>query len=261
MLTRLNPSFHEKVWGSHNLSPWFPDSEGKTGEVSFLPEGPPLPLLVKFIFTTERLSVQVHPGGSGGKTELWHVLRAAPGATVACGLRERISPERLREASLSGEIERLLTWTPVKPGDTIFVPAGTIHAIGAGLAICEIQQNSDVTYRLYDYGRPRDLHLEQAMTVAQPRPHPGVSAPVRISEAVRRLAECEHFVTYELDVQRETRYVPEANRFDLLIALEGSGRLDGAPYRAGEVWHVAQGTAPFVICPETPSRFLRTHLP
>ena len=169
-MRRLTPRFLEKVWGSTRLQPWFPDSDRKIGEVWFEAE---LPLLVKFVFTSERLSVQVHPDDafavahekSLGKTEMWYVLRADPGAQLALGFREPITRERLREAALSGEIETLLHWIDVKQGDALFVPAGTVHAIGAGLALCEVQQYSDITYRLYDYGRPRELHIGRALEV------------------------------------------------------------------------------------------------
>ncbi len=152
--------------------PWYLNSaQKKIGEVWFEAD---LPLLVKFVFTSERLSVQVHPNdefaaaheNSRGKTEMWYVLRADPGARLAIGFREAISRERLRESALSGEIEQLLNWIEVQAGDAFFVPAGTVHAIGGGLALCEIQQHSDITYRLYDYGRPRELHLDKAMQVA-----------------------------------------------------------------------------------------------
>ena len=103
---------------------------------------------------------------SRGKTEMWHILRADPGAQIALGFRRPITPERLRGASISGEIEQLLHWVDVQPGQTFFTPAGTVHAIGAGIALCEIQQHSDVTYRLYDYGRPRELHLDKAADVS-----------------------------------------------------------------------------------------------
>jgi mannose-6-phosphate isomerase len=156
----------EKVWGSTQLEPWFPNSEKKIGEVWL--EGENLPLLVKFLFTTEALSVQVHPEG---KTEMWHVLAAEPGAKVAAGFHAPISEERLRSASLSGEIEDLLEWHDARPGDTFFLPAGVVHAIGPGLTLCEVQQYSDVTYRLYDYGRPRELHLDQGVAVSRRGPH------------------------------------------------------------------------------------------
>ena len=178
-LRRLSPSFREKVWGSADLEPWFRNSDRKIGEVWF--EGvDDLPLLVKFIFTSEKLSVQVHPddayarenhNGSRGKTEMWHILAAEPGAKIAAGFRQQITAQRLVEASRSGEIENLLEWFEAKPGDTFFIPAGTVHAIGAGLTLCEIQQHSDVTYRLYDYGRPRELHLDRAAAVSHLAPH------------------------------------------------------------------------------------------
>ena len=135
---RLQPSLREKVWGRTQLSPWFPDSAEKIGEAWYL-TGRELPLLVKLIFTSERLSVQVHPDdgedGPRGKTEMWHILAADPGATIALGFREPITRERLREATLSGEIEHLVNWVPVKAGETYFTPAHTVHAIGAGIVL------------------------------------------------------------------------------------------------------------------------------
>src|SRR5579872_6074020 len=156
---RLTPSFREKPWGSTHLAPWFPNPATRIGEVWF--ETDALPVLVKFLFTTEKLSVQVHPEDdyarthhdSRGKTEMWHILAAEPGAKIAAGFREGLSAEQLKSASLSGEIEQMLEWFDASPGDTFFIPAGTVHAIGAGLTLCEIQQHSDITYRLYDYGR------------------------------------------------------------------------------------------------------------
>jgi mannose-6-phosphate isomerase len=269
LLKKLGSRFLDKVWGSHDLSPLYPPTATKTGEVWFEADGPPLPLLVKFIFTTDRLSVQVHPGdafaaaaeNSKGKTEMWHIIRADPGGELALGLREQITPERLREVSLSGEIEHLLNWIPVHPGDTVFVPAGTIHAIGAGLALCEIQQYSDVTYRLYDYGRPRELHLDKAIAVSVLEPHPGVIVPVPIADGVSRVVECPYFVTDVLTFDRSARYTSDPGRFQLLISLEGSGTLDGLAYKAGECWYVPAAQAPFEIQPTVASRFLRTYVP
>jgi mannose-6-phosphate isomerase len=213
---QIAPSFVEKIWGSTHLAPWFPDSTHKIGEVHFHAE-PRLPILVKFVFTTEKLSVQVHPKGDSGKTEMWHILRAEPDATIALGFRQPLSRDDLRSASLSGEVENLLRWFPVKPGETYFVPAGTVHAIGGGIALCEIQQNNDVTYRLYDYGRPRELHLEQALAVADLTMHPGATdLPVK----------CPYFVTELLDAT-------ERSNAHQLIFLDGP--------KAGEVWLVPAG--------------------
>src|SRR5581483_3035997 len=187
---RLTPSLREKVWGKTQLAPWFPDTAEKIGEAWFLADRE-LPLLVKLIFTSERLSVQVHPDdgedGPRGKTEMWHILEAEPGATIALGFREPIDRERLVASARSGEIEQLVNWIPVHAGETYFTPAHTVHAIGAGIVLCEIQQNSDVTYRLYDYGRPRELHLEQAAPICDLGVHPG---PV-----VDGVVRSKHFAT------------------------------------------------------------------
>lgn len=228
--TKLGTSFHAKVWGSPHTAPWFPnfDATGlaatdKLGEVWFTSDPPP-PLLIKFIFTTERLSVQVHPGGVSGKTEMWHILRADPGASIGAGFIEELSPERLRESSLSGEIEHLLKWWPAKPGDTYFIPAGTVHAIGGGVALCEIQQYSDVTYRLYDYGRPRELHLEQGLPISHLGPHPGPqSLPVC----------CEYFETDRVSVSG--RATVEG---DLAVIVSGHGTIAGQACMLGETWRL-----------------------
>jgi mannose-6-phosphate isomerase len=150
----------------------------RIGEIWFT--GPSdLPLLVKYIFTSERLSIQVHPNGeqarirglSSGKEECWYILDAEPGATLGLGLKRRVAPGVLREAALDGSIEELMDWRAVRAGDFFYVPAGTVHAIGGGLALLEFQQNADVTYRLYDYGRPRELHLDDGIAVARPEPN------------------------------------------------------------------------------------------
>src|SRR5579863_6880944 len=173
---RLSPSLREKVWGKTRLQPWFADSEKPIGEAWYLTDRE-LPLLVKLLFTTERLSVQVHPrdgeDGPRGKTEMWHIVDAEPGATIALGFREPLTRERLWEATRTGEVEHLLNWMPVAPGQTYFTPAHTVHAIGAGIVLFEIQQNSDVTYRLWDYGRPREIHVEKAVPISDLGVHPG----------------------------------------------------------------------------------------
>lgn len=223
MLTRLTPRFVPKVWGSKRLEPLFPDNPEKIGEVWF--EGvPDLPLLIKFLFTTEPLSVQVHPEG---KTEMWHILAAEPGAKIAAGFREPISAEQLRASALSGEIEELLQWFEARPGDTFFIPAGTVHAIGAGLTLCEIQQWSDVTYRLFDYGRPRELHLDEGARVSQLGPH-----PARQSAREGVLVTCPFFTTERVRVDGGVSCDAK-----MIVLLEGNLKIDGQPARAGEVWH------------------------
>jgi len=255
---RLPTRFLEKVWGTTDLAPWYPTPEKKIGEVWFEAD---LPLLVKLVFTSERLSVQVHPNdefarvheNSRGKTEMWYVMRADPGAKLAIGFREAISSERLREASLSGEIERLLNWIEVQAGDAFFIPAGTVHAIGGGLALCEVQQHSDITYRLYDYGRPRELHLDKAVQVAftdaaSPKP---LMLPI----------DCRYFHT-ELALTRSSLlYKPEPTRFHIVIFVSGMGTIAGQPFREGEAWLVPAGAAPFEIEPQDPVKLLRTWVP
>src|SRR5690242_13266024 len=221
--TRLKTTFFEKIWGSTALAPWFPNPKNKIGEIWFTAEQP-LPVLVKFLFTSDKLSVQVHPDGPQGKTEMWHILRAEPGAKIALGFREPVSRERLREAARSGEIERLLHWFPVSAGETYFTPARTVHAIGGDIALCEIQQFSDVTYRLYDYGRPRELHLDQAVAISDLGDHPGVSQPRALPGGRKSLVCCEYFLTEMIELAMLAGPV-DIEGPALLIFILGSGRL------------------------------------
>ena len=230
MLKRLTPRFLPKVWGSTHLEPWYPNANEKIGEVWFerLPGEPNPPLLIKFLFTTEPLSVQVHPEG---KTEMWHILAAGPGAKIAAGFRQEISPEQLRASAKSGEIEQLLEWFEARPGDTFFIPAGTVHAIGAGLALCEIQQWSDTTYRLFDYGRRRELHLDQGVRVSRLGPH-----PARQTARDGVLVSCPFFTTEKHRVEGAASL-----KAAMIVVLEGNLKLDGQPARAGEVWIAGAG--------------------
>jgi mannose-6-phosphate isomerase len=259
LVRRIEPSFREKIWGATRLEPWFPNSQSKIGEVWF--EAPDLPL-VKFLFTTDKLSVQAHPDddyarlhhGSSGKTEMWHILAAEPGAQIAAGFRYALTPEQARSAALSGDIEGLLQWFDARPGDTFFIPAGTVHAIGAGLALCEIQQNSDVTYRLYDYGRPRELHLDQALAVSHLGPHAARQQPIE-----NKLVSCKYFAAECLVVDRPIDFQPFADRAQLLIAIEGQGEIEGQPIHAGEVFHVPPAPHHFQISGNL--RCLRVSIP
>jgi mannose-6-phosphate isomerase len=264
---RLGTDFKEKIWGSSHLEPWYASDGRLIGEVWFT-DTQPLPLLVKLIFTEEMLSVQVHPDdafasvheNSRGKTEMWHILRAAPGAKIAVGFREEISRERLREAAVTGEIMELLNWVEAHPGDTFFIPAGTVHAIGAGLALCEVQQQSDVTYRLYDYGRGRELHLDKAVTVAHTGGHPGCAPRVALPDGSELLAECEYFRT-ELRVFTDPiEHCPNGRAPEILVFLRGAGSIAGRPFRLGEAWLVpAQG--PVRVEPDGEVSMLRTFVP
>lgn len=178
---KLTPRQVKKPWGRVALPPPFDNPTGdRIGEIWFEgPAGADMPFLTKYIFTSERLSVQVHPDDSRakstslerGKTECWYVLDADPTAEIGLGLAEPVAPDELRSAAIDGSIVGMLNWLGVKPGDFFYVPAGTIHAIGAGVSLLEFQQNSDVTYRLYDYGRPRELHLDEAIEVSSLKSH------------------------------------------------------------------------------------------
>jgi len=246
-MTKLTPIFKEKVWGSTRLEPLFRNSPNKIGEVWFEGAGH-LPLLIKFLFTTEKLSVQVHPNDdyarehhdSAGKTEMWHILAAEPGAQIAAGFKETITPQRLREASLSGEIENLLEWHDAAPGDTFYIPAGTVHAIGAGLTLCEIQQHSDVTYRLHDYGRPRELHLDRAVEVSHLGPHPARQKTAQ-NTYLERLVSSPYFTTSRLCISKAQNYIATPHPGEFFIMIEGSGTVDGQPSIAGDVWYLEAG--------------------
>ncbi|HET7577128.1 MAG TPA: type I phosphomannose isomerase catalytic subunit [Sphingomicrobium sp.] len=171
---KLAARYVEKPWGRTGLPPIFESVAGRRiGEIWF-PAGPDAPLLAKYLFTSERLSVQVHPDDEQakarrlphGKAECWYVLEAEPESTIGLGLRDSFTRDEVRKAALDGSIVEAMDWRSVKAGDFFYVPPGTVHAIGAGISLLEFQQNSDVTYRLYDYGRPRELHLDDAVAVS-----------------------------------------------------------------------------------------------
>ena len=171
---KLTTKTVEKVWGKRKLPlPFANPGDEPIGEIWFEPPVELPQVLVKYLFTSEKLSVQVHPSdaeapaGERGKEECWLVLDAEPGATLAIGFRKPISKDVMRAAALDGSIEELLEWHPVQRGDFFYLPAGTVHAIGPGLTLVEVQQNSDITYRLFDYGRPRELHLQDGVAVAR----------------------------------------------------------------------------------------------
>lgn len=283
---QLLPLFRERVWGRKSLAPYFPEvvcanpvgeawftfeenrtSLGETmGElIAAHPEilgtagdgaHPGIcPLLVKLLFTTERLSVQVHPDdeyarhhhGCLGKTEAWYVMDAEPGAEVAVGFQKALTPERLRTSALSGEIENLLDWRKVRAGDVVFTPAGTVHAIGAGVTICEIQQNSDITYRLYDYGRPRELHLDHGANVSHLGPYTHGREMMALADWRDQLAACRYFRIERLRPRGVATLRGGLPHYLLLICTKGDGSIAGDPYTAGQTWMVPAHAAEFCI--------------
>ncbi|HEV2815912.1 MAG TPA: class I mannose-6-phosphate isomerase [Allosphingosinicella sp.] len=203
-LRRLPRRHVERVWGRRDLAGAFTPPPGMSepvGEIWF-EDAADAALLVKYLFTAERLSIQVHPddaaararGFPRGKDEAWYVLDAEPGAVIGLGLTREVSRAELEAAARDGSIEGLLDWRPVSAGEYFYSPAGTIHAIGAGLSLVEIQQNLDLTYRLYDYGRPRELHLDEAVAVADPRPWTPPFAPAEAGPGRNILAAGGAFV-------------------------------------------------------------------
>lgn len=273
----LYPIFRKRVWGRRSLAPFFstaPNTE-PIGEAWFtftenstctgknlgqlLSEEPELlgsgadplhpgvcPILVKLLFTTERLSVQVHPDdayahehhASLGKTEAWYVLQSDPPGEVAVGFREELSRERFGPAIQSGEIEQLLDWRKVEAGDVIFVPAGTVHAIGAGLTVCEVQENSDITYRLFDYGRPRELHIEHGAAVSHLRPHTHSAKPVPLGSGREELVSCDYFRMERLRPAQSFDISAELPTYVLAVCTKGQGAMDGQFCRAGQAWFI-----------------------
>ena len=217
----------ERIWGRHDLPAGFPNLGAgvPVGEIWFEPP-PDAPLLVKYLFTAERLSIQVHPddaaararGFPRGKDEAWYILDAEPDARIGLGLTREVSREALRAAALDGSIETLLDWRRVAPGDLLYSPAGTIHAIGGGISLIEIQQNLDLTYRLYDYGRPRALHLEDGIAVAEPGPWTPSAAP---AFRIARMTE------------GGTLSGPA-----VVVPLAEAGSIDGEPLATGACWEV-----------------------
>jgi mannose-6-phosphate isomerase len=178
---KLAKHFVEKPWGRTDVPADFGDlGDQQIGEIWYERDGPDqLPILVKWLFTSEKLSIQVHPnddqararGLTSGKEECWVIISAEPGAVLGMGTKRTLDSDGLRAASLSGEIEQLMEWKPVKAGDYFYIPAGTVHAIGAGITLVEVQQFADITYRLYDYGRPRELHLDDGVAVSVAKPY------------------------------------------------------------------------------------------
>ncbi|MEM6858832.1 MAG: class I mannose-6-phosphate isomerase [Pseudomonadota bacterium] len=189
----------EKVWGRERLPDPFEAPPGaRIGEIWFEPPPQMADLLVKYLFTSEKLSVQVHPSddnalaGEAGKEECWLVLDAEPGASLAIGFDEDVTPQQIEASARDGSIEDMLTWHEVSAGDVYYLPAGTVHAIGPGLALVEVQQNSDTTFRLFDYGRPRELHLERGVAVAHCRPY-GAEHMGRVAERGATLIDGRYF--------------------------------------------------------------------
>ena len=236
-----------KPWGSADLRPWSQASTsgGPIGELWFERPGlapPETALLLKLLLTTEPLSIQVHPddafarsiGLANGKTEAWYILSAIAGAKVAVGLNYPRSAAELRTAITDGSIANIVHWHPVHQGDVFFIPAGTIHAIGAGIVLAEIQQHSDATFRLFDYGRQRELHIENAVAVATAGPREIQSPLERLSDARTALTVNPHFVLEQIDLAPGSVWMLDAPRETWLLAIEGHAQLGSARLALGD---------------------------
>lgn len=234
----------EKPWGRDTLPPPFTAPEGKRiGEIWFVPPPELDQLLVKYIFTSEKLSVQVHPSdaqaaagdpGDRGKEECWLVIDAEPGARLGLGLTQRLDRDELRAAALDGSIEHLLDWWPVGPGDFFRILPGTVHAIGPGVSLVEIQQNSDTTYRLYDYGRPRELHLDRGVAVARSEPYDAAHHRKLGADESVTLVDGPHF---RIDLVDGTPDASVAAAYDerlLVVPLTGEVRVRDEAVMAGQ---------------------------
>lgn len=206
------------------------------------------PLLIKLIDAKDKLSVQVHPDdeyalkneGEFGKTEMWYVLDAVPGAKIIYGLSETVSLEKLSRYINDDRITDLCNFIEVKKGDVFFIPAGTIHAIGKGMLIAEVQQNSNITYRVSDYGRldvdgkPRALHKEKALEVISRKPtllNGDFTEIITHSTKEKQLADCKYFNVKIIDLDGETERL-EKDSFMSLLVLEGEAVLE---YSGGEM--------------------------
>ena len=245
-----------------------------------------IPLLVKFIFPAEKLSVQVHPddayaeqheaaAGGIGKTEMWYVVTARDGAEVRVGLKPNVTPKSFRRAVADRTVEDCLERVAVRAGDAIFVPAGTAHTIGPGVVLCEIQQHSDITYRIFDYnrvgpdGKQRPLHIRQALDVVRFGEQTGGRCdPVRITNpAITEtfFAACQYFAAERWEFRERIAAVTSPEHFDLLIFLEGRGRIEFAdsaePCAPGEVWLLPAALGAYQLVPESPTTLLRTYVP
>lgn len=250
---RLTTLRVEKPWGRHKLWPGFgdvPDGGAAVGEIWFDAKDVADPeLMVKYLFTSERLSIQVHPddaaaqaaGYKRGKDEAWLVLAADADSTIALGTCEVTSREALAAGALDGAIVDMVDWKPVKAGDVIYSAAGAVHAIGAGITLIEVQQNVDLTYRLYDYGRPRELHLDAGIAVSDPVPFVAPPMPGEIAPGRAILCEGGKFILERWSWEGARSVALPHDVPAWLVPVSGCGRIDGTPFTAGECW-MLEGT-------------------
>ena len=236
-----------KPWGIVDLRPWNDARHNgeAIGEIWYERPNRAVAdslLLLKLLFTSQPLSIQVHPddayahsiGLPNGKSEAWYVVSAAPRAKVALGLKQRISPQKLHDAVDDGSISNLVAWRAVSQGDVISVPAGTIHAIGPGLVIAELQQRSDATFRMFDHGRQRELHIENAMAVANAGPADVQVQPNRLTNERTILVSSPHFMYEKCDLPPNSAWRLKAARETWLLVLSGGARIGSFDVATGD---------------------------
>ncbi|MGA7841121.1 MAG: type I phosphomannose isomerase catalytic subunit [Candidatus Acidiferrales bacterium] len=319
---RLEPIFSPRPWGTRTLTPLFPEKSNlaeplgeawMTGVECRFAAGPfagqklgdvwrtlpsawtgtriragdaQFPLLVKFIFANEKLSVQVHPdddyaarhekaAGGRGKTEMWYAIHAQPGAEVLAGLKPGVTPEIFKRAIEDGSAEDRLQHVPVSAGEAIFVPAGTAHTIGAGLVLCEIQEYSDLTYRVFDYnrrdarGRSRELHIEKALQVMRfGEQHGGKIEPARmVRDGVTEtfFVACRYFAVEKWEFVEKVAAATAPEHFDLLTFLEGRGSIhwsgESVKYAPAQTWLLPAELGAYHLAPGERTSLLRAYVP
>lgn len=252
-----------KPWGVADLRPWssLDGSGDPIGELSFQrvdKNSPKSALLLKLLFTSQPLSIQVHPddmyarsiGLPNGKTEAWYILSAAPGARVALGLKRHLTRQALRAAIRDGSIAGLAKWRPVAKNDIIFVPGGTIHAIGPGIVLAEIQQRSDTTFRLFDFGRPRELHEDSAVAASDAGPSRAQSGPRRLTDVRRALVTSPHFVLERIDLPPNSSWVLDTDRETWILLVEGNGRIGSMKATVGDAIFMEADSAGIEVGPD-----------
>ncbi|MCR5387730.1 MAG: class I mannose-6-phosphate isomerase [Lachnospiraceae bacterium] len=225
------------------------------------------PILVKLIDAEKDLSVQVHPddefalineGGSLGKTEMWYVLDAKEDASLIYGFHRDVTREEVENAAKTGNLGKLLNRIPVKKGNVFFIPSGTVHAIGAGALIAEVQENSNITYRLYDYdrvgkdGKKRPLHIEKALKVADFKAAGAVTQPMRTLRfkkgmATELLCSCKYFKVERLLLTGESVIETKPNSFAVMLCTEGKGNLDGTSFDTADAVFIPADSAELKI--------------
>lgn len=236
-----------KPWGSTDLLPWSGTGHPSVpiGELWFQrcdKQAPEPALLLKLLFTQEALSIQVHPDDTAahamglprGKTEAWYILSTASDATLGVGLKAAVTPAQLRAAIADGSIDQLVAWHRPMAGDVVAVPAGTIHALGPGLVLAEIQQRSDTTFRLFDHGRARELHIEQGVAVAHAGPAKGTAPARRLSDARTALVANPFFVFERIDLPAGSLWDLDARCETWLAAIAGDARIGAFEIGVGQ---------------------------